>query len=165
MKRQLISAVPLFAVLVAPMMAQAATATATMPVSLTLNANCTLTASALTFPAATSLATALTANTTVGVTCTNTTPYNIGLDAGATPGSTIAARLLAGSTGNTATVQFKLFRNAGLTDNWGNTVGTDTQTGTGSGSLQNVTVYGQIPIQVAPKPDTYSASITATVTF
>ena len=165
MSRNLISAASLATALIVPVAAQAGTATATMPVSLTLNANCSLTANALSFPAATSLATALTANTTLGVTCTQTTPYTIGLDQGSTTGSAIAMRLLAGTEGNMFKVQFKLFRDAALSQNWGDTVGTDTEAGTGTGRLQNVTVYGQVPVQIEPKPGTYSTNVTATVTF
>lgn len=101
------------------------------------------------------------------MTCTNTTPYNIGLDAGTTTGSTVANRLMAGTaTGNTATtVAFQLYRDAGRSTIWGNTQDTDTVGGTGTGAAQTLTVYGQVPPQTTPRADTYQTTVTATVYF
>jgi spore coat protein U-like protein len=143
------------------------TSTATFTVTLILQANCTITANPLSFGTAGVLSTALNQQTTVGVTCTNTTPYNVGLDAGTVTGSTVANRLMAGTkTGNTTTtVAFELYQDAGHTVLWGNTQGTNTEAGTGSGAAQSITVYGQVPAQATPDPDTYQTTETATVYF
>jgi spore coat protein U-like protein len=143
------------------------TAIATFTVTLTLNANCSIAANPLNFGSNGVLATAINQQTTVSVTCTNTTPYNVGLDAGTVTGSSVTNRLMAGTaTGNTATtVGFELYQDAGHTVLWGNTQGTNTVSGTGSGSAQSIVVYGQVPAQATPKPDTYQTSITATVYF
>ncbi|EIK97018.1 secreted pili protein involved in motility and biofilm formation [Pseudomonas sp. M47T1] len=45
----------------------------------------------------------------------------------------------------------------------GNNQGTDTVAGTGS--AQTLTVYGQVPVQGVPVPDTYSDTVKATVYF
>ncbi|RBL65547.1 spore coat U domain-containing protein, partial [Pseudomonas sp. MWU13-2625] len=37
--------------------------------------------------------------------------------------------------------------------------------GTGTGAAQSLTVYGQVPAQATPKPDTYQTTVTATVYF
>ena len=37
--------------------------------------------------------------------------------------------------------------------------------GTGTGAAQSITVYGQVPAQATPKPDTYQTTVTATVYF
>jgi len=37
--------------------------------------------------------------------------------------------------------------------------------GTGTGSNQNITVYGQVPTQTAPGGGTYSDTVVVTVTF
>jgi spore coat protein U-like protein len=113
------------------------------------------------------LAAAVKHQTTVSVTCTNTTPYNVGLDAGTVTGSTVASRLMAGTTtGNTSTtVDFQLYQDAGHTTIWGNTQGTNTVGGTGNGAAQTISVYGQVPSQATPKPDTYQTTVTATVYF
>ncbi|CAM2150975.1 Spore coat U domain-containing protein [Pararobbsia alpina] len=146
---------------------QAGTNTAQFNVTLTLTANCAITANALNFGSNGVLTTAVNGQTTVAVTCSNTTPYNVGLDQGTVTGSTIAARLLAGTaTGNTGTtVSFQLFQDSGHATIWGNTQGTNTYSGTGNGSAQTINVYGQVPVQTTPKPDTYQTTITATVYF
>jgi spore coat protein U-like protein len=143
------------------------TNTASFTVTLILAANCTINANPLNFGSNGVLGTAINMQSTVAVTCTNTTPYNVGLDAGTVTGSTVTNRLMAGTTaGNTATtVGFQLYQDTGHTTTWGNTQGTNTVSGTGSGSAQSIVVYGQVPAQVTPKPDTYQTTITATVYF
>jgi spore coat protein U-like protein len=143
------------------------TATAQLTVTLTLQANCTIVANPLSFGTNGVLSTEIDRQTTVAVTCTNTTPYNVGLDAGTVTGSVVGARLLAGTaTGNTATtVGFQLFQDAGRTTVWGNTQGTNTVAGVGTGSAQSIAVYGAVPPQATPKPDTYQTTVTATVYF
>jgi spore coat protein U-like protein len=143
------------------------TQTAVFTVTLTLQANCGIAASALSFGSPALLSSAINQQTTVAVTCTNSTPYNVGLDAGTVSGSTVASRLMAGTTtGNTSTtVGFQLYQDAGHSTIWGNTQGTNTVGGTGDGTAQSITVYGQVPIQTTPKPDTYQTTVTATVYF
>lgn len=143
------------------------TATATFTVSLTLQANCSITANPLNFGTSGVLSAAINQQTTLAVTCTNTTPYNVGLDAGGVTGSTIASRLMAGTaTGNTGTtVAYQLYQDAGHSTVWGNTQGTDTVAGTGTGAAQSLTVHGQVPSQATPRPDTYQSTVTATVYF
>ncbi len=137
----------------------------TFDVTLTIIADCTIAASNLNFGSSQGvLATAVTANTSLNVTCTNTTPYNVGLSAGTGTGSSGTTRYMSGTGGNTGTVAFDLFQASGNTA-WGNTQGTDTKSGTGTGVSQTITVYGQIPAQATPAPDSYKSTITATVYF
>jgi spore coat protein U-like protein len=174
MKHKLLTGALIVALITGPMpsFADAATysngtATATFTVSLTLQANCTISANPLNFGTNGVLTTALNQQTTVAVDCTNTTPYNVGIDGGTVSGSTVTNRLLAGTaSGNTSTtVGFQLYQDSGHTTVWGNTQGTNTVGGTGSGSVQTLAVYGQIPIQATPRPDTYQTTVTATVYF
>jgi spore coat protein U-like protein len=58
-----------------------------------------------------------------------------------------------------------LYSDSGRTTNWGNTVGTDTVSGTGTGSAQSLTAYGRIPSQPTPAPATYSDTIVVTLTY
>ena len=137
----------------------------TLDVTIKIIADCTIAANPLDFGQSQGvLATTVTANTTLNVTCTATTPYNVGLSAGNGTGSTTAARLMSGTGGNTSTVAYNLFQASGAT-NWGNTQGTDTKSGVGSGVSQPITVYGNVPPQATPQPDTYKSTITATVYF
>lgn len=146
------------------------TATANFSVSLVLKASCTIAATPLNFGENSGngnvLAT-VSATNNLTVSCTNTTPYNVGLDAGTVTGSTLVKRLMAGTTaGNTATTMaFQLYQDADHHSEWGNTQGTDTVAGVGTGTPQTIPVYGAIPKQPAPKPDTYKTTITATVYF
>lgn len=143
------------------------TATAQFNVTLTIQANCTVSANPLAFGTTGVLASAINQQTTLSITCTNSTPYNVGLDAGGVSGSTVAARLMAGTaSGNTSTtLGFQLFQDSGHTTVWGNTQGTDTVGGTGTGSAQTLSVYGQVQTQSTPKPDTYQTTVTATIYF
>jgi spore coat protein U-like protein len=149
-----------------PMAAQAASKTATFDVSMKIVADCTISAAALDFGQNRGLLTStVSANSNLTVTCTNTTPYTVGLDAGTGTGSSGTSRYMNGTNGNTATVPFNLYRTqgAGL---WGNTQGTDTMSGTGTGAAQTLTVYGEVPAQAqTPAPDTYKSTVTATIYF
>lgn len=141
--------------------------TSNFDVTLTIIADCTIAAAPLDFGQSQGvLASTVSVNSSLQVTCTNTTPYNVGLNAGTVSGSSTSARLMAGTTaGNTATtVAFNLAMTSGG-GNWGNTQGTDTKSGTGTGAVQTLTVYGSVPAQATPQPDTYKSTVTATVYF
>jgi spore coat protein U-like protein len=108
------------------------------------------------------IATNIDATTTFTVQCTNTTPYDVALDAGTTGGGTTTTRLM---TNGAATVQYQMFSEATRTNNWGNAAGTDTVGGIGDGTAQTLTVWGRVPAQTTPEPDTYTDTVTVTVTF
>lgn len=140
--------------------------TSTFDVTLTIIADCTISAAALNFGSGQGvLATAVTGSSNLSVTCTNTTPYNIGLNAGTGAGSTVATRYMAGTGANTSKVQYNLYQDSSRTTVWGTSQGVDTLGGTGTGASQTITVYGNIPAQSTPQPDTYKSTITATVYF
>ena len=141
------------------------TNTSSFDVTMTIVANCKVAAANLDFGQAQGvLATTVSINSNINVTCSNTTPYNIGLSAGSGVGSTGTTRYLSGTGGNTSTVRFNLYQAAGTTL-WGDTQGTNTHGGVGNGSAQAMTVYGEVPAQTTPQPDTYKSTITATVYF
>jgi spore coat protein U-like protein len=164
-----IAAAALCAVLaLAPAAGRAATPiTTTFQVQITLVASCAISANNLNFGSGVGLlTTAVNGTSSLSVTCSNSTPYTLGLDGGNVSGSTVTARLMAGtSTGNTGTtMDFQLYTDTGHTTVWGNSSGSWVS-GTGNGSAQSFTVYGQVPTQTTPKPDTYQTTITATVTY
>ena len=141
----------------------ATTTTSTFPVQITIQSSCTiLSASTLNFGTQGVLTAAVNQTSTIAVQCTNTTPYNIGLNAGTATGATVTTRKM---TNGAATVSYALYSNAGMTTNWGNTVGTDTVAGTGNGASQSYTVFGQVPAQTTPAANTYTDTITVTVTY
>ena len=143
--------------------AYAASTTSTFAVQATITATCTInSASTLNFGTLGVLAANTDQTSTLQVTCTNTTPYNIGLDVGTGSGATVAVRKL---TSGGATVNYTLYSDSGRTTVWGTTIGTDTVAATGSGAGQNYTVYGRIPAQTTPAPGNYADTITVTVTY
>jgi spore coat protein U-like protein len=137
------------------------TATQSFNVSVTVVSGCTITATALAF--GNYKAALISSTSTVSVTCTNTTTYNVGLNAGTSTGATVTTRKMTGPGG--ALLSYSLFQNSGHTTNWGNTVGTDTEAGTGNGALQALTVYGQLPAGQIVAVGNYTDTITATVTY
>lgn len=139
----------------------AATTTATFAVTATVQATCQISTNPLAFGTYTGAQIATT--TTLAVTCTNTTPYNIGLNAGTATGATVTTRKMTGPA--SATLSYSMSRDSAHTINWGQTVGTDTQAGTGNGSAQTITVYGLLAAGQYPAPGAYSDTITATVTY
>ena len=143
--------------------ASATTTTTTFTVSATIAATCVInSASTLNFGSVGLLSANVDQTSTISVTCTNTTGYNIGLDAGTGTGATVATRKL---TNGAVTINYTLYSDSGHNNVWGNTVSTDTVAGTGNSSAQSYTVYGRIPPQTTPAPNTYSDTITVTVTY
>jgi len=143
--------------------AYAATATSTFTVSATITATCIInSASTLAFGTVGVLSANVDQTSTISVQCTDTTGYNIGLDAGTATGATVTTRKL---TNGAATINYSLYSDPGRTTNWGNTVSTDTVPATGNGAAQIYTVYGRIPVQTTPAPNAYSDTITITVTY
>jgi spore coat protein U-like protein len=149
--------------------AQAATATANLTVQLTVTATCSVNAATLNFGSTGLLASPISQSTTLSVTCTNTTPYSVGLDNGANFSTT--RRMKLGATSNY--IPYGLFTDAGLTNPWttasSSTACTTTNScalGTGNGSAQSITVYGQVPaLGTAPTPGAYTDTVTITVTY
>ena len=143
--------------------ASAATATGSFSVTMTITAECKVqSTNTLAFGSDGVLDANVDATATMGVQCTNTTPYNVGLNAGTASGATVTTRQM---TNGAAAVNYALYSDSGRTTNWGNTVSTDTVAGTGNGAVQTLTVYGRVPAQTTPAPQAYSDTITVTVTY
>lgn len=143
--------------------AMALTASTSFVVTATVLQACIVTASPLVFgnydPTA---STATDASTSVLVTCTNGTAYNVGLNQGGGSGATVATRKMT-SGGNT--MSYSLYQDAGRSSLWGNTVGSDTVAGTATGLPVTHNVYGRIPAQQSVHQGAYSDTITVTVTY
>ncbi|MGO1069825.1 Csu type fimbrial protein [Lysobacter sp. CA199] len=98
--------------------------------------------------------------TAIGLTCTGHTAWQIGLNNGLYASGTIRRMRNAGGQ----FVPYELYRDSNHIQRWGNTVGTDTQGGTGTGTAQSQTVYGRVTPQTATV-GSYSDTITVTVTY
>jgi spore coat protein U-like protein len=141
----------------------ATTTTTTFQVSVTLTATCTInSAGALNFgPSVGILNANVDQSSAIQVTCSNSTPYTIGLDAGQGSGATVATRKL---TGGSVTINYTLYSDSSHSVVWGNGP-SDLVSGTGNGTSQSYTVFGRIPTQTTPAPGTYVDTITVTVSY
>jgi spore coat protein U-like protein len=139
----------------------AATTTSTFTVQMTVTSSCVINSSStLSFGSQGVLVANVDNTSTIQVQCTNTTPYNIGLDAGT--GATVTTRKM---TNGANTINYSLYSDSGRATVWGNTIGTNTVAATGSGASQSYTVYGRVPPQTTPAAATYTDTITVTVTY
>jgi spore coat protein U-like protein len=136
-------------------------ATTSFTLTVVVQATCTISANNLNF--GNFSGSLIDSTSIISVNCTKAATYNVGLNAGTAPGATVTNRSMTGP--GAALLGYKLFSNSTYTTNWGNTVGTNTVAGTGSGSAQPLTVYGQIPAAQSAMPGSYSDTITATITY
>jgi spore coat protein U-like protein len=141
--------------------AVAATASASFNVSVTVQSACSVSATSMRFGTYNGAAT--NATSSISVQCTHSTPYNVGLSEGLAPGARVANRMMIGP--NSSLLGYSLRSNTGGSVNWGHTVGVDTVAGTGSGSVQTLSVLGQIPAGQSVQNGPYADTITVTVTY
>lgn len=146
---------------VSPLSAYAAVAPSTMNVSATVLPTCLITLEQLACGIYTGTVSDI--STTIIMTCSNTVPYAVALDAGTASDATVMTRRMTGATG--AYLAYALFRDAGRTLNWGVTAGADTVAGTATGNAQSLTVYGRIAASQFVTPGSYADTVTATVTY
>jgi len=99
----------------------------------------------------------------ITVQCTSDVDYDVGLGAGNGSSATTSDRRMTGPA--SASIDYSLYSNSGRTTNWGNTISTDTVSGTGDGSSQVLTVYGRIPAQSTPAAGTYTDTVQVSVTY
>ncbi len=142
----------------------AATLTATVSasgVSASVHASCGVAAKPLAFGSYAGAR--VVARTTITVTCTEMTPYAVGLDAGSSSGATVTTRHMTGPGG--AKLAYGLFQNEARTVIWGDSLGVDTSRGVGSGAAQMLTVYAVEAAGQAPLPGHYADTITIIMTY
>ncbi|OWQ86968.1 hypothetical protein CDN99_19925 [Roseateles aquatilis] len=148
--------------------ANATTATNTFQVTATITSSCNVSGSTLNFGSAIDpLATGvpLDATSTLTVTCSNTTPYAVSLNAGANAGgaSNFTSRTMKSGSN---TLGYQLYLDSGRTTVWGDgTASSSTKSSTGTGSAQSISVYGRIPSLSGVVPGTYTDTVTVTITY
>jgi len=144
---------------------EASIPTGQMSVTLTLQAECRLTSvSNLAFGTSGVIQSAINGTSVIGVQCTNTTPYDVGLSAGTGPGATVTNRKMAAGAGG-ATINYQLFRDSAHTQVWGDNISSNTESGIGNGSIQTLTVYGVVPAQTTPAAGNYTDTVQVTITY
>lgn len=141
--------------------AHAATAPSNIAVSATVQATCLNTATPMAFGIYTGVQ--LDASASITVTCTNTTGYTVGLNAGTAAAATVLTRKMTGGAG--VFLNYAAYSDTGRATNWGTTVGTDTVAGTGTGAGQVLTIFGRIAASQFVAPGVYNDTLIATVTY
>ena len=141
--------------------AWAGTATSTISVSATVITQCIIGTVPLAFGnyASTTVSNSV---SNITVTCTLSVPYSVGLGVGGGTGATVTARKM---TNGTTTLNYGMFSDPGMTTQWGPTVGTNTIAAIGTGLVQIMPIYGQIPSGQAVASGLYTDVVTATLNF
>lgn len=103
-------------------------------------------------------ATNATATGQLNVYCTVGTPYTIALNAGSNASGGIR-RMRNG----TSYIEYGLYRTAGTTQPWSDQPG-EIHSGSGSGAVQQIPVYGVVPNAFGPA-GSYVDTVTATLTY
>lgn len=138
------------------------TASASSSATATVVSSCNVSATNINFGALGLLTGNNDASGTLSIQCNSTLPYTVSLNGGTSGATDPTQRKMAFSSTN---IIYGLYRDSVHSLPWGSTVGTNTASGTGSGTLQNLTVYGRIAVQTTPKPGTYADTIIVTVSY
>jgi spore coat protein U-like protein len=130
----------------------------------TVTNNCFINTQTLAFgPSNRVLRSAVRAVGALSVQCTANNPYMIALSGGTVSGKPAARQMV-----NTATGERISYEISGTLDGalWGDgSAGTSLVTGTGTGAIQAVRMYGKVPAQRTPSPGSYRDTVTATIYF
>lgn len=138
------------------------TASTTFTVTASVPAVCNVTANNLNFGTIESLSSVVDGSTTVSPVCTNGTAYNVGLNGGLSGATDPTQRKLQKGS---EFILYGLYRDFARTLPFGDTIGSNTLTGTGSGVPQSLPIFGRIPVQTMPSSGLYSDTIIVTLTF
>jgi spore coat protein U-like protein len=137
-------------------------ANASFTANATVLNNCLVSAQNINFGATGVLSANVDATGQLTVTCTPTTSYTVALNGGTTGSPPASRKMSKGSE----TVTYGLYKDAARSQVWGD-AGTpgSTVSGTGTGLVQTLSVYGRVPPQATPSPGTYSDTVIVTVTY
>lgn len=126
--------------------------------------SCTVATTALDFGNQPNLDTVKTASNLISVTCSAGVLYDVGLSNGTSGGSGPTTRLMANGATPQA-ITYGIYRDAGYSQPWGDVAGSNTISAIGTGTVQNYTGRGRIPIQATPPSLTYTDTVVVTVTY
>ena len=149
----------------------AAQTSSTFQVLITVAKACSVTAgtaSDIKFGTVDSSATGLVASSNISVTCSKTTPYNVGLMPSNTSATGAGAMKPTVPTANNDTVAYQLRSGSATGPIWGNTA-TATSVGngvagTGNGAAQTIPVFATVA-NANVTPDSYADTVTVTVNY
>jgi spore coat protein U-like protein len=128
----------------------------------TVPTNCLVSTTGVNFGSSGAITGNVDATGTATVQCTNTTPYAAALNGGNSGASDPTKRKMAKGS---ETITYGLYRDSARSLPWGSTSGSNTVSGTGTGSSQALTVYGRVAAQTTPSPGVYTDSVILTLTY
>ncbi len=104
---------------------------------------------------------------TLTMTCLKNTAFQVGLNNGQNNPAATPTRRMATTIGNsTYYLPYELYRDPARSQRWGNTLTVDTASSTGTGSAQQLTIYGRVPpVTGQPPAGTYNDLVTVTITY
>ena len=143
-----------------PTLAAAANSSASINIAVAVQASCLFATSSLTFGVYAGAQ--KDATSTVTVTCTNTTRYDVGINAGQNAQASFDWRMAGPSS---AMLSYKIYVDAARTIYWGGVQGSDAVAGTGNGSAQVIFAYGRIAANQYVVPGAYTDTVTFTLYF
>ena len=149
----------------------ASTITTTMPVTVTGASACSVSATGVAFGSYSGAT--VTSSGSITVTCNFDVAYNVTLDrgVGAGPGQSRAMEALDGRGNILAAIRYSLYKDSGLTQEWGDAGFAGTYqagtavSGVGTGAAQTLTVYGKIPAGEAVGAFVYSDTVVVSLIF
>ena len=152
--------------------AAATTATGTLKAQIVITSNCAVSTGNATLdfgsnPSTTSGASGTTGKNGFSVTCTDLTPYTIGLQSTSSDAGTNGAGKMSAS-GIAQTIGYQLYQDAAHTIVWGNNAassGGNTQSAAGTGAAQQYAVYGATTSTLNVPAGTYSDTVNINVTY
>jgi spore coat protein U-like protein len=138
-----------------------------LTVTLTTVGSCSVGGGTLNFGSASLLTTNLDGTGTITVNCTNTAPYAVALDNGS---NYLSGRQM--TDGLFHYIKYQLYTDAARSQPWTSAASNTSCTspnscdlGTGSGAIQNLTVYGRVPPQSGAPPGVYTDFLIITITY
>ena len=137
---------------------------ATFNVAAIISNSCLVSATPLDFGSLSALNAPRDATSNVVVQCQAGQEYEVTLSEGDGRGATESNRRMTRIGGNDV-VNYQLYRNAARTQNWGNTPGSNSVDGTGTGFPEILPVYGRIPPQATPPTGDYQDTIVVEISF
>ena len=144
--------------------AAAGVSTGQFRVRLTIQTECKLAvANDVGFGATGDLPPATNDNELIGAQCAASAPYNVGLNAGAGSGATVAVRRMGATTGEAE--NYTLCRDAAATQIWGDTISSNTLPATSNGAVETFTVYGRAPARTTTPAGNFSDTVQVVITY
>lgn len=141
--------------------------TATFNVTITITEQCLLTTpiTTMTFGTTGVITTAIEAETTIIVECTDEADFMIEINAGAHFDTPNGTRRMIGTGATPDFVAYGLYQDEDHLIPWGTEADGAEADLDGTGEPETYTVYGLVPVQDTPRADTYTDTVTVTVTY